>query len=139
MPEEIMVASWRVMTVSSCALTRLGPRDSSIESPVFFSTRSMTVRPRDFSSAVTASREMPVISPFSGVPVPSTALKTKVAADMSGRHREAGFDELAHLGGLRGARLRRGHRDPALADEARQRGVHRLHAVLAASLDERVD
>src|SRR3954447_20807878 len=125
------------MTVSSCALTRLGPRESSIESPVFFSTRSMTVRPRDFSSAVTASREMPVISPFSGVPVPSTALKTKVAADMSGRHREgAGLDQLAHLGGLRCARLRRGDRDRALPDQARQRGVHRLHAVLAARLDE---
>ena len=82
MPEEIMVASWRVMTVSSCALTRLGPNDSSIWSPVFFSTSSMTVRPRDFSSALTASREMPVISPFSGVPAESTALNVNVATDI---------------------------------------------------------
>ena len=46
MPEEIMVASWRVMTVSSCGLDRLEPSESSMLSPVFFSTRSMTVRPR---------------------------------------------------------------------------------------------
>jgi hypothetical protein len=44
-------------------------------SPVFFSTRSITVRPRAFSSEVTASRETPEISPFSGVPAASTALK----------------------------------------------------------------
>ena len=75
MPEEIMVASWRVMTVSSWALTFLPPSESSILSPVFFSTRSITVSPRDFSSAVTASRETPEISPFSGVPAASTALK----------------------------------------------------------------
>ena len=30
MPEEIMVASWRVMTVSSAALTRFGPSEMSI-------------------------------------------------------------------------------------------------------------
>ena len=69
-----MVASWRVMTVSSWALTFFGPSESSMLNPVFFSTRSITVRPRDFSSAVTASRERPEISPFSGVPAASTAL-----------------------------------------------------------------
>src|ERR1044072_9521996 len=129
MPEEIMVASWRVMTVSSCALTRFGPSDSSMLSPVFFSTRSITVRPRAFSSAVTASRERPVISPFSGVPVPSIALKTYVGAYISGGHLQvAALDQLVHLGGLGGARLGRGHRDPALTHQTRQRGVHRLHA-----------
>ena len=33
MPEEIMVASWRVMTVSSWALTFLRPRESSMLEP----------------------------------------------------------------------------------------------------------
>ena len=76
MPEEIMVASWRVMTVSSCGLDLLRRRARApCLSPVFFSTRSITVRPRAFSSSVTASRETPVISPFSGVPAASTALK----------------------------------------------------------------
>ena len=31
MPEEIMVASWRVMTVSSAALTRLAERELHLE------------------------------------------------------------------------------------------------------------
>ena len=60
-----------------------------------------------------------------------------------GRHQAATsdsrLDELAHLGGLGGAALGGGHGDPALADEPGERGVHRLHAVLAARLDQRVD
>ena len=57
MPDEIIVASWRVMTVSSCALTRLGPSDSSIWRPDFFSSSAMTRRPRPLSSSVTAWRD----------------------------------------------------------------------------------
>ena len=45
MPEETMVASWRVMTVSSAALTRFGMRRSSIFMPLFFSSSRMTWRP----------------------------------------------------------------------------------------------
>ena len=48
-------------------------------------------------------------------------------------------DEAAHLRGLRGARLGRGHGDLARADEGGERRVHRLHSVLAAGLDQRVD
>ena len=43
MPEVIMVASWRVMTVSSAALTR--PKERSALSTDFFSASSMTFRP----------------------------------------------------------------------------------------------
>ena len=45
----------------------------------------------------------------------------------------------AHLDRLRGARLGGRHRDLARADEAGERGVHRLHALGAARLDQRVD
>ena len=65
MPDEIMVASWRVMIVSSAALTRL-TSVISIWKPVFFSFRSMTVRPWAFSSAMTASFVAPTISPVDG-------------------------------------------------------------------------
>ena len=54
MPEEIIVASWRVMTVSSAALTRFGMILSSTWSPLFFSASSITWSPRPRSSSVTA-------------------------------------------------------------------------------------
>jgi hypothetical protein len=73
MPDEIMVASWRVMIVISCALTRL-ISVISIWRPDFFSLRSMTVRPRALSSSVTASLVAPTISPVEGMPEASTAL-----------------------------------------------------------------
>ena len=75
MPEEIIVASWRDMTVSSAALTRLGPRLSSIWSPLFFSSRAMTFRPCSLSMWVTDCLSAPSISPFCGMPERSTALK----------------------------------------------------------------
>ena len=53
MPEEIIVASWRDMTVSSAALTRFGPSRSSIFRPDFFSSSAMTFRPWALSSDVT--------------------------------------------------------------------------------------
>ena len=68
-----MVASWRVMIVSSWALTRL-ISVISIWRPDFFSLRSMTVRPRALSSSVTASLVAPTISPVDGMPEASTAL-----------------------------------------------------------------
>ena len=40
-----MVASWRVMIVSSAALTRFGIRRSSMFMPLFFSSSRMTWRP----------------------------------------------------------------------------------------------
>ena len=73
MPDEIMVASWRVMIVSSAAFTRL-TSVISIWKPVFFSFRSITVRPLAFSSAMTASFVAPTISPVAGMPEASTAL-----------------------------------------------------------------
>ena len=58
-----------------------------------------------------------------------------LASSDVGRH----LDQLAQLLGARGARLGDRLRDLAGADEARQRGVHRLHAVRRAGLDQRVD
>ena len=72
MPEVIMVASWRVMTVSSAALTR--PKERSAFSSEGFSDSSMTFRPWAFSSWVTASLEAPETWPLDGTPAPSTAL-----------------------------------------------------------------
>ena len=79
MPEEIIVASWRDITVSSDALTRLGPSRSSIWRPDFFSSSAMTLRPRPLSSVVTACLSAPAISPVCGMPARSTALKANVA------------------------------------------------------------
>ena len=60
-----MVASWRLMTVSSLAFTRL-TSVISIWKPVFFCLRSMTVRPRDLSSSRTACFVAPATSPLAG-------------------------------------------------------------------------
>ena len=69
-----MVASWRVMIVSSAALTRFGRSWSSIFMPLFFSSSRMTWRPRFLSSSITACWLTPVIMPSWGRPAPSTAL-----------------------------------------------------------------
>ena len=127
------------MTVSSAALTRFGPSRSSIFIADFFSSSVMTFRPLAFSSDVTVFLSTPSIAPVCGMPARSTALKLKVAIRLparfqlarTGRH----LDQLAQLLGARGARLGDLLRDPAGADEARQRGVHRLHAVRRAGLD----
>ena len=74
MPEEIMVASWRVMIVSSWALTRLTSVISIWRPDFLRSLRSMTVRPRALSSSTTASLVAPTISPVDGMPEASTAL-----------------------------------------------------------------
>ena len=72
MPEETMVASWRVMIVSSAALTRFGRSLSSIFMPDFFSSRRMTWRPLVLSSAITAASLTPVMTPSWGRPAAST-------------------------------------------------------------------
>ena len=54
MPEVIIVASWRVMTVSSAALTRWTKERSALKA-FFFSRSSMTFRPCARSCSVTAS------------------------------------------------------------------------------------
>jgi hypothetical protein len=64
MPDEIIVASCRDITVSSAALTRFGPSRSSIWRPDFFSSRAMTFRPCSLSMAVTLCLSGPSISPF---------------------------------------------------------------------------
>ncbi len=74
MPDETMVASWRVMIVSSAALTRFGIRRSSIFMPLFFSSSRMTWSPRFLSSSMTADWLTPWIVPSEGRPAPSTAL-----------------------------------------------------------------
>ena len=87
MPEEIMVASWRDMTVSSCCLTRFGPSRMSILRPDFFSSRVMTLRPRPLSSSMTELLLAPSTVPDCGIPARSTALKAYVAIRRPSRSR----------------------------------------------------
>ena len=74
MPEVIIVASWRVMTVSSVALTRLKSVMSALERATSSPRSSMIFRPWACSCSVTASLDGPLSSPFDGTPAPSTAL-----------------------------------------------------------------
>src|ERR1700754_1562389 len=106
MPEEIIVASWRVMTVSSAAFTRLTSVSSMLR-PDFFSASWMTLSPCLRSWSMTSCLEDPEICPFDGTPAPSTALYVQTATLMSRRHRDRhhALGEAAHLGRLRRARL----------------------------------
>jgi hypothetical protein len=74
MPEEIIVASWRDMTVSSFGFTRLGRSLMSMFMPDFFSSRLMTRRPRFFSSSVIDCLLSPLSSPLWGRPEASSAV-----------------------------------------------------------------
>ena len=142
MPDEIIVASWRDRTVSSDGLTRLGPSRISIFRPDFFSSSAMTLRPRPLSSEVTACLSAPSISPFCGMPdevdglegerrhQAALAISALPAGISISLRSSSGLDERVSAIVLR---------DPARADEAGERGVHRLHAVRRARLDERVD
>src|SRR3954453_12647984 len=160
MPDEIIVESWRVATVSSVALTRLKRPSMSPTSALLCSSTSRTIRPLARSCEETACLLSASISPRVCAPPRSRALKTKVAMVLAhpsravarGAHtgrRHAGSrrlgaeprvaDEPRKL--VRGGRplLRELARDLPGADQLDERGIHRLHAVRAAGLQRRVD
>src|ERR671935_408806 len=136
MPEEIIVESWRVATVSSCALTFLKRPRRSPTSVGFCSSMSRTIRPLARSCAATDCLSSASTSPRVAAPVRSSALNAKVDIALRHPHRA---HQAAKLLGARGARLCELAGDLVPAHEVGKRSVHRLHAVRAARLERRVD
>src|SRR5947207_10270727 len=135
MPDEIIVESCRVATVSSCALTFLKRPRRSPTSVGFCSSMSRTIRPLERSCAATDCLSSASTSPRVAAPVRSRALNAKVDIALGHPHRA---HQSAELLGARGARLGELAGDLLAADEVDERGVHRLHAVRAARLKGRV-
>src|SRR3954451_11821627 len=141
MPDEIIVDSWRVATVSSCAFTRL---KRAMMSPTslepFFSTMSTTIRPLARSCEATCCLFSASTSPRVDTPDRSSALKVKVlssvAMALGDPHRA---HQAAQLLGRAGPGLGQLAADLLAADEVGERRVHRLHAVGPAGLERRVD
>ena len=73
MPEVIMVASWRVMTVSSAALMRWKSVMSALSAP-FFSRELHDLQALGGQLLLDRVLRCALSSPFDGIPVPSTAL-----------------------------------------------------------------
>src|SRR3954453_16160578 len=136
MPDEIIVESWRVATVSSWAFTRLKRGNRSPPSVGFCSSMSRTIRPFARSSDATVCLSSASISPRVAVPVRSSALYGKVDMALGHPHRA---HQAAQLLGGRGTRLRELAGDLLAPHQVGERGVHRLHAVLATGLEHRVD
>src|SRR3954452_22354880 len=140
MPDETIVENWRVMIVSSSALTFL-KRSKMSPPPLFCSSMSTTIRPRERSCDATATLSSASISPWTVLPVGSRALYANV--DMRSCP--------SYLGGARRTKqapqfVRRARpclgqlaRDDVTANELGQRRVHRLHAEARAGLDRRID
>src|SRR5688572_17472212 len=93
----------------------------------FCSSMSRTIRPFERSCAATACLSPPSISPFVGAPARSIALNAYVAIGLGHPHRS---HQPAQLLRRAGPRLGELPADLVLADELRQRRVHRLHAEL---------
>src|SRR3954469_2689459 len=127
MPDVTIVASWRVMTVRSWALTRW-KRERSISSDCFASEMSSGISPRWRSWSVTACLLSASTSPFACAPATSTALKTYVAILqlLRGRHRHVAAHQALELVRRRRPLLGERAGDLARAHEAGERGVHRL-------------
>src|SRR5919204_3602193 len=137
MPDEIIVESCRVATVSSWALTFLKRPRMSPTSVGFCSSMSRTIRPLERSCAATDCLSSASTSPRVAAPVRSSALKAKVDIfSLRHPHRAHQAPELLRA---RGACLGELAGDLLPAHEVRQRGVHGLHAVRAAGLERRVD
>src|SRR5262245_33194111 len=136
MPDEIIVASWRVATVSSCGLTFLKRPRRSPTSVGFCSSMSRTIRPLARSCAATEALSSASTSPRVEAPVRSRALNAKVDIALCHPH---GAHQTAELLGARGARLCELAGDLVPAHEVGERGVHRLHAVRTAGLQCGVD
>ena len=73
MPDVIMVASWRVMTVSSVAFTRLKSVMSALSAD-FFSAQLHDLQALGLKLLGDGVLGRPLSSPFDGTPIPSTAL-----------------------------------------------------------------
>src|ERR671930_2131258 len=125
MPDEIIVESCRVATVSSVAFTRLKRPRRSPTSVGFCSAMSRTIRPWARSCDATLCLSSASISPRVEVPVRSSALKAKVDIALGHPHRA---HQAAQLFGARGTRLGEFPGDLLAAHEVGKRGVHRLHA-----------
>src|SRR3954454_17754413 len=136
MPDEIIVESCRVATVSSVALTRLKRPRRSPTSGGFCSSMSRTITAFARSWDATLCLSSAPISPRVEVPVRSSALNAKVDIVLGHPHRA---HQAAQLLGARGARLGELAGDLLAPHQVGERGVHRLHAVLAAGLEHRVD
>src|SRR5436190_19082311 len=125
MPDEIIVESWRVATVSSCAFTRLKRANRSPTSVGVCSSMSRTIRPFARSCDATVCLSSASISPRVEVPVRSRALNAKVDIVLSHPHRA---HQAAQLLGARGTRLCELTGDLLAPHEVGERGIHRLHA-----------
>src|SRR4051794_37238765 len=136
MPDEIIVESWRVATVSSWALTFLKRPRRSPTSVGFCSSMSRTIRPLARSCAATDCLSSASTSPRVAAPERSRALKAKV--DIALGHPD-GAHQPVELLGARGASLGELAGDLLPADEVDEGGIHRLHAVRATGLERRVD
>jgi hypothetical protein len=80
MPDETIVESWRVATVSSCAFTFLKrPSISPTSAALFFSSMSRTIRPFERSCVATACLSSASSSPRVELPARSSALNAKLA------------------------------------------------------------
>src|SRR5215207_147831 len=141
MPDEIIVDSCRVATVSSWALTRLNRARMSPTSPeLFFSTMSTTIRPLARSCEATCCLFSASTSPRVETPDRSSALNVKVvsSAAIVLRHPHRAH-QATELLGRAGPGLGQLAGDLLATDEVGERRVHRLHAVGAAGLERRVD
>src|SRR3954454_1392955 len=127
MPDEIIVESCRVATVSSVALTRLKRPSRSPTSVGFCSSMSRTIRPFARSCDATVCLSSASISPRVAVPVRSSALNAKVDMALGHPHRA---HQAAQLLGGRGTRLRELAGDLLAPHQVVERGGHPLQAVL---------
>src|SRR5918999_1881144 len=136
MPDCTFVASWREAMTRSSALTFLKRARRSPALAAACSSMSTTMSPFERSCEATVCLSAASISPLVGEPERSRALNAYVA--MALRHPHGAHQAPQLLGGAR-AGLGQLAGDLVLAHELRERGVHRLHAVLAARLERRVD
>src|SRR6188508_2424796 len=136
MPEFTIVASWRVAMTSSSALTRLKRAMMSPALAGTSSSMSTTIRPFERSCAATACLSPASISPLVEIPARSSALNVKLAMVLGRLHDAHQATEL--VGGTR-ARLGELAGDLVLTHQLDEGRVHRLHAVLPARLQRRVD
>src|SRR5215217_4563265 len=112
MPELTIVASWRVMIVRSCGLTR-SRKGSLISFEACLSEMSRTMSPRDFSWSETTCLFSASTSPVAFAPLKSIALKTYVAMALRGHPEAAHAHQAAQL-----VRRRRALLGDALGDLA---------------------
>src|SRR3954447_23356046 len=142
MPDEIIVESCRVATVSSAGLTRLKrARKSPTSAGAFFSSMSTTISPRARSCDATCCLSSASTSPLVETPDRSSALKVNVLSSAAaiGLGDPHGAHQATELLGRGRARLGQLARDLLPPHQVGERRVHRLHAMRAARLERGVD